>query len=154
MTTHIPATQPAQHPLIAALPERHGIQRVDSAGIAGLISGHPATVLFFAGDPVLHPESLDLAVILPELMKTLAGRCTAALVDGPDARVLQARYGFSTWPALVFLAPTGYLGCIERLRDWSVYREESERLLASVPGRLPALGIPVVEERPAALHRS
>jgi hydrogenase-1 operon protein HyaE len=147
-----PPTPSAEHPLVAALPERHGIPRVDAAGLPDLVAAHPATVLFFAGNTMQHPESLDLAVILPELMKTLAERCVAALVDRTDEQAIAARYGVKVWPSLVFLAPAGYLGRIERLRDWSVYRDESARLLAAVPGRLPALSIPVVEERPASCH--
>jgi hydrogenase-1 operon protein HyaE len=147
-----PPTLPADHPLIAALPERHGIERVSAAGLPDLIAAHPATVLFFSGNPVQHPESLDLAVILPELMKTLTGRCVAALVDRADEQALAARYGVSVWPSLVFLTPAGYLGRIERLRDWSVYRDESARLLAAVPGRLPTLGVPVVAAHPASCH--
>ncbi len=147
-----PSTLSAEHPIVAALPERHGIHRVGAAGLSDLVAAHPATVLFFAGNPVQHPESVDLAVILPELMKSLVGRCVAALVDRADEQALAARYGVSVWPTLVFLSPAGYLGRIERLRDWSVYRDESARLLAAVPGRLPTLGIPVVEEHPASCH--
>ena len=142
----------AEHPLVAALPERHGIERVNAAGLPDLVAANPATVLFFPGNPVQHPESLDLAAILPELMKTLTGRCVAALVDRADEQALVALYGVKVWPSLVFLTPAGYLGCIERLRDWSDYRDESARLLAAVPGRLPPPGIPAVEERPASCH--
>jgi hydrogenase-1 operon protein HyaE len=147
-----PPTLPSEHPIVAALPERHGIHRVDAAGLTDLVAAQPATVLFFAGNPVQYPESVDLAVILPELMKSLAGRCVAALVDRADEQALAARYGVSVWPTLVFLSPAGYLGRIERLRDWCVYRDESARLLAAVPGRLPTLGIPLVEEHPASCH--
>lgn len=138
-----------EHPLIAALASQHGIPVIRAGEIEAFAASHPATALLFTGDPVKHPEAIDIAVILPELLKALPERLAAARVDPRDAADLQGRYGFTVWPCLVLLSPDGYLGRIERLRDWGVYLAEIDRLLAQTPSRPPGIGIRVVETRSA-----
>jgi hydrogenase-1 operon protein HyaE len=139
----------SEHPLIAALAHQHGIPVVRADEIESFVASHPATALLFAGDPAKYPEAIDIAVILPELIKALPGRLAAARVDPRDESELQARYGFSVWPCLVLLSPGGYLGRIERLRDWGVYLNEIDRLLAQAPSHPPGIGVRVADTRQA-----
>lgn len=126
--------------------ERHGYPVLDTAGVADFLAEHPEVVLFFAGDPVQFPETNDVAMILPELVRAFAGRFSAALVDGSAERELQARYGFKTWPALVFLRAGEYLGAITQVQNWDDYLREIDRLLAATPTRPPGFRVPVVAE--------
>lgn len=133
------------HPLLAQLTERHGYPRINSQCFEAFIQQHPFTVLFFTEDPNRFAETLDVAVILPELL-THFPQLTAAIIDRESERELQGRYNFSAWPALVFLKEGRYLGALSRVRNWEEYLQQIERILASEPRRNPGIGIPVVSQ--------
>jgi hydrogenase-1 operon protein HyaE len=135
----------SEHPLIDALSERHGIPVMEATEVQHFATFWPATALAILGDPRRHPEAVDLAVILPELLRAFDGRLSAARARDMDLEVLKARYGFIALPCLVLLSPEGYLGRIERLRDWTVYLAEIERLLAAPAGRVPGIGVPIAQ---------
>lgn len=103
--------------------------------------GH--ALIVFTEDPVLYRETLDLAVIVPELARAFAGRFRVGLLLQAAARALAPRYGFRRWPALVLLKDGGYVGAIDGLRDWREYLDEIARLLEAEPTRPPAIGIAV-----------
>lgn len=134
-------------PLIENLTGQRGYPLLDEESLPRFTREGADSVLFFTGDPAKHPETLDVAVILPELMKVFGHRCRAAVIRRSAEPELQMRFGFNAWPALVFLRGDRYLGAIERVRDWGVYLSEIERLLSAEPRRAPGIGIPVVEER-------
>ncbi len=103
-------------PLLDAPSSRHGIPRLGATHLDQFLAEGGTCVLFCARDPTKHPETLDLAVILPELMARFGLHCRAALV-APDAEAeVQRRYGLRVWPAMVFLRGDSYLGTIERAR--------------------------------------
>lgn len=114
----------------------------------GFVSQPGLVLLFFAGDPARDRESVDVAVILPELAAALDQPLRPAVI--PRSRqaevTLQAHYGFREWPTLVLLRDGAYLGAISRVQDWSVYMKEFAQLLASEPRRPPGFKIPVVAE--------
>jgi hydrogenase-1 operon protein HyaE len=143
-------------PLIDALVERHGLPLLNEAGLEAFVADGAHSLLFLAGDPVKYPEALDVAVILPELLKAFAGRIRAAVIAPESELALQARFGFSRWPALVVLRGDAYVGAVTRVRNWDEYLFELSRLLESEPSRPPGAGIPVnVEtqaERTAGCH--
>ncbi|MHB1581582.1 MAG: hypothetical protein ACYCQM_14110 [Acidithiobacillus sp.] len=93
-------------------------------------------VLFFAGDPVRYPETNDVAVILPELAAMFSGRFRTAIVAAEAEKSLQARYGVTVWPTLVFLRQGANLGTISRMRDWSEYLREVALLLERKPTKI------------------
>jgi len=105
-------------------------------------------VLFFAGDPARDRETVDVAVVLPELVKAFDGTLRPAIVHRSREveLTLQARYGFREWPTLVFLRDGGYLGAISRVQDWGVYLSEVNLILSSQVRRPPGFKIPVVTE--------
>lgn len=126
-------TQQCHYPIV-------GVENLDA-----FLQSHDDVVLFFAENPAQYPESDDVAVILPELVKVYGGALTAAVVDRDSDRELQKRYGFMRWPALVFLRRGEYLGVITQVQDWNVYRDEIDRILKSAPSRPPGIGIPLVD---------
>ena len=77
---------------------------------------------FFVTTRCMFPESHDVAVILPELIKAFSGRLQAAVIAKPIERELQARFRFTSWPSLVFLRNGEYLGVIAGIRDWQEYQ--------------------------------
>jgi len=138
--------------LLGNLHDGQGYPLVDEQTLPVFLDAHRHSLLFFTEDPDRYPESNDVAVILPELMKVFGNRCAAAVIDRDAERNLQKRFGFSAWPALVVMRGNAYLGAITRVRDWGDYLSELDRLLAAEPTRPPTLGVPIVEERSHACH--
>ena len=100
-------------------------------------------LLVFTEDPAVYRETLDLAVIVPELVKALPERFRTAVLLPGVARAIAVRYGFRRWPALVLLKDGRYVGAIDGLREWQDYVDELSRLLATEPTRAPTVGIAV-----------
>ena len=133
-------------PPIAALLSIHRLPLLQAGDLDFFLQPGRHNLLFLAGDPVKYPEALDVAVVLPQLLRSFRGRFAAGLVAAESERELHARYGCTRWPALVLLRGDAYVGSIERMRDWDDYLAELNRLLATRPQRAPGLGIPVITE--------
>jgi hydrogenase-1 operon protein HyaE len=104
-------------------------------------AGH--ALLVFTEDPALHRETLDLAVIVPELVQAMPGRFRTGVLLPAAARAAASRYALRRWPALVLLKDGRYVGAIDGLRDWQDYLDELARLLEAEPTRPPGVGIAV-----------
>ncbi|MCQ8106165.1 hydrogenase [Methylomonas sp. SURF-2] len=105
------------------------------------VYSHDTVVLFFRNDPSLFPESQDVQVILPELLKVFAAQLQGAAIDRSIERELQARFHFTTWPALVFLRRGEYLGVITGIKDWREFGQEFARILALQPRQPPGFDL-------------
>lgn len=127
--------------LLDQLYTHHGLPLLDADNYDLFIYGHDNVVLFFCNDPVMFPESHDVAVILPELLKAFAGRLQGAVIAKSVERELQARFRFSSWPSLVFLRGGEYLGTISGIKDWAEYGQEFARILASEPSQPPGFDL-------------
>ncbi|MFO1414125.1 MAG: hydrogenase [Burkholderiales bacterium] len=154
MTTPIPMPReadadPLGYPLIAQLMTRHGCTAVDAATFDAFTRRPGRTLLLFTEDPVRYRETLDLAVIVPELARAFPGRFQTGVLLPKDARREAVRYGFRRWPALVVLTDGRYVGAIDGLRSWSEYIDELGALLAAEPTRPPSVGIAVSGGAPA-----
>lgn len=134
------------HPLLEQMFERHGFARVDEETLGAFVEQPGHALLVFTEDPVRYKETLDLAVIAPELAKAFAGRLRAGALLPEAARRIAPRYGFARWPALVLLKDGRYVGAIDGLRNWDDYIEEMQQLLAAEPSRAPSVGIAVKSE--------
>jgi len=139
-------------PLIENMIEQQGYAVVDEHSIGAFLESSETAVLFFTENPKHYPESNDVAVILPELMKQFAGRLKVAVVDRAAEQALRARYPFNEWPALVFVRNGDYIGAISRVQDWDVYLREFERLLNAEPSPIKGFKIPVVSESAGSCH--
>ena len=131
-------------PLIDRLTTELGYPLIERDQLDAFSRAHEHSVLFFTEDPRSFPETNDVAVILPELMRVFGDRVAPAVVGRQSERELMKRFGFGAWPALVFLRRGEYLGVITRVLDWDDYLAEIERLLQAEPTRAPGIGIPVV----------
>ncbi|MCU0951379.1 MAG: hydrogenase [Burkholderiaceae bacterium] len=132
---------PAVHPLIARLCELTGAPLLDTDTVDAWVAAPGRALLVFTEDPVLYRETLDLAVIVPELAQLFSDGATPRFRTGvllqKAARVVAKRYGFRRWPAVVMLADGKYVGAIDGLRDWQDYVEEMARLITAEPTRAP-----------------
>ena len=124
------------------LQARYGYQLLDAESYGEFAKAPGNTLILFADDPAKVPETWDLTIILPEAVKAMSGLRVGLLA--PDAaRRLAPRYGITLWPALLVLRDGEFLGAIEGLKDWAVYRERIPALLAGPASRPPGIGIPV-----------
>lgn len=137
------AASPAAHPLITRLCAQTGAPILDAAGFDAWAQAPGRALVVFTEDPALYRETLDLAVIVPELAQSFAGRFRTGVLLQTAARAIAARYGFRRWPALVVLADGQYVGAIDGLRDWQEYLDQLGPLLEAPPTRAPSIGIAV-----------
>ncbi len=131
------------HPLLAQLFARHGCTDVRAESIDAFVEGPGHAMLVFTEDPLRVRETLDVAVIVPELMRAFPGRFRVGVLLPEAARQLQARYGFRRWPALVVLSDGKHVGAVDGLRAWDEYVKEIAQLLETAPKRPPTIGIAV-----------
>jgi hydrogenase-1 operon protein HyaE len=142
-----PAAAPrAMHPLIERLVGLCGATVLEPDDVDAWTSAPGRALLVFTEDPALYRETLDLAVIVPELAQAMAGRFRTGVLLPAAARAVAPRYGFRRWPALVLLKDGRYVGAVDGLRDWQVYVEEMARLIEAEPTRPPTVGIAVTAE--------
>jgi hydrogenase-1 operon protein HyaE len=126
------------HPLLARLAARPGCIELDESGLADFVRGPDEAVLFFTADPARVRETLDLAVILPELARSVAHAPRVGVLPPGLAQRHAARYALRRRPALVFLRGGGYLGAIEGLRDWADYLRLADELLTGPTRPMPS----------------
>jgi hydrogenase-1 operon protein HyaE len=139
-----PSTAAPLHPLFERLVAETGAAVLHDAAAFDAWAGQPgAAMAVFAEDPERFKETLDIAVIVPELHAARRGAFRVALLPPAASRLLAPRYGFARWPAFVMLRDGHYLGAVDGIRDWEVYVGELDRLLAAAPSRPPSVGIAV-----------
>ena len=136
------ATEPV-HPLVAQLETRHGFAAPTADTLDAFLAAPGHAMLVFTEDPVRFKETLDLAVIAPEIVRAFPGALRGAVLFPETARAVHARYAFRRWPALVVLRDGRYVGAIDGLRNWDEYLAEVAALLAAEPTRPPSIGIAV-----------
>ena len=134
---------PRTYPIIAQLFTKHGFAEVGAESLAAFTRAPGHALLLFTEDPFRIKETLDLAVILPELVRAFPGRFAVGVLLPEASRAIQPRYGFRRWPALVMLKDGQYVGVVDGLRNWESYLEDIALLLVAAPCRPPTVGIAV-----------
>lgn len=136
------------HPLLTQLVEKHNARWVDPETMPGWLQTQAGDqVLLFAGDPVRFPESLDVAVVLPELQKSLAAQqrhFSMAVAVPETARTLAERYGSNRWPTLMFFRDGQYVTTVSGMHDWTDYVDLMRQALDKPVGDAPFIRIPIV----------
>lgn len=140
------------HPLIARLIEQHGCSNVAAEALDAFAAQPGETVLFFSEDPVRYKETLDLAVILPEIAEASRVPFRVGVLLPEAANRHAQKYGVRRWPALVFLRSGGFLGTIEGLREWQEFVTLSQALLTGPIHPLPTKVIAIAAGGPPACH--
>jgi len=139
-----PAATAALHPLLQRLVQETAAAVLGPDTFDAWAAQPGAAMVVFAEDPDRYKETLDMAVIVPELHAARAGKFRVALLPPEASRALAPRYGFARWPAFVMLRDGRYVGAVDGIRDWDVYIAELDRLLAAEATRPPTVGIPVM----------
>jgi hydrogenase-1 operon protein HyaE len=122
----------------------HGAVWVDEATLDAWMVGGGERVLLLAGDPVRFPDGLDLAVLLPEVQRALAGRFTIGVVHRSAEEAVARHFGSRRWPSLVFVRDGLHVSTLPGLPDWSDFVARVHEALVLPPARVPGLGIAVV----------
>lgn len=139
----------AHAPLVQRLAREFGASWVDENSVAEWTAGGGDRVVLLAGDPVRFPEGVDVAAVLPELMKAFPGRFAVAVVPRESEDAVARRYGSQRWPSLVFLRDGQYVTTLSGMHDWTEYLKLVEAALAMPVSRAPTIGIPVVSAHAA-----
>jgi hydrogenase-1 operon protein HyaE len=143
VTSPFATTVPARHPLLAQLVTRHAFVEVTGDTFDAFVRTPGHVLLLFTEDPARYKETLDLAVIAPEIVRAFPERFTAGVFYPEAARACAGKFGFRRWPALVLVKDGGYVGAIDGLRDWDEYLHEIARLLDAPVSRPPSIGVVV-----------
>jgi hydrogenase-1 operon protein HyaE len=131
--------------LLERLATDRGIPAVTAADVDGLAAGTTLAVLYTAAK---SPESWDVAVVLPEVLRACPGVRAVALDPAESARAA-SRWGVDKYPSVVVLRDGRYTGVIEGMQDWEPFCQELARLAQAEPRRPPSLRIPIVNESAA-----
>jgi hydrogenase-1 operon protein HyaE len=140
------------HPLVARLVETSGRCAIDIDNLSDFLDEPGMQILFCGGDPVQHPECLDVAVVLPELAQQFAGRFSFAVAAPTLEPALRANYGIQHWPTLLCLRDGEYVGVIAGMQDWSIYTQRLASLLEAPASRAPSIGIAVAGSATHSTH--
>jgi hydrogenase-1 operon protein HyaE len=140
----------AVHPLLRRLIDDKGYPSLQPETLADFLAQPGEALLFFAENPLRYNETLDVAVILPELVAASATALRAGVLLPEAARALAQRYAIRHWPALVFVCGDEVLGTIEGVRDGSEYRQTVIRFADSRAGRPAGADIPLTRMASAA----
>jgi len=128
-------------PLIDHLLKNQGYPLLDQHSFDDWVAAQPFSLLFFTEEPKRFPESNDVAVILPELVKVFP-QLSPAVISRDSEKALQSRYNFSQWPTLVILAQGQYLGQISRVQNWDEYLQQLNHIIKLIPTRDPGQSAP------------
>lgn len=135
--------------LIGALRHQAGLPFVDETNIEAFLApaeGEPENcILFFTGDPKQRPEADDVAVVLPELLRTFQGKLRGAVIDRAAEENLKARFNAVVMPSLVVTRRDQPVGVLGKIRDWSEYVEKIGEWLSPDAPVLAPSGGPRVE---------
>ena len=93
-------------------------------------------LLFFIGD---RSEGLDVAVVVRELATSYQGRLRVGFIDQRDEAALMTRFGVVVMPAVVYMRDGQPGELVARMRDWPVFAQACDRLLAP-EGAAPNIG--------------
>ncbi len=130
-------------PLIRRLIDELNYPMLDESNFEEFIDSTDSCVLFLTEEPKLVPESNDVAVILPELVKRFP-TLTPAVVSTDYERTLRGRYNFTLFPSLIFLKQGRFLGTISKVQNWDDYVTQITDILSREPKPDPGIGTPVV----------
>lgn len=132
--------------LIGRLLTDHNYPEITAENHDAFVNTAGMNVLFFPGDPDTVKDATDVAVVLPELIKAFDQKLNPGVVIDTfgDGMKLKRHYGFSHYPALVFVRDGGYVASITRIQNWADYLSTIEELFNAPARRPPGFSIPVV----------
>jgi len=134
------------HPLIERLLTELNYPQITLDNHDAFVESPGLNVLFFPGNPDTVKDATDVAVVLPELIKSFVPQLSPGVVVDTfgGGLELKRKYGFTHYPSLVFVRGGEYVGTISRIQDWAEYQSKISALLTAPARRAPGFSIPVV----------
>ncbi len=134
------------HPLIERLLTELNFPEITLDNHDEFVDSPGLNVLFFPGNPDTVKDATDVAVVLPELIKSFVPQLSPGVVVDTfgGGLELKRKYGFTHYPSLVFVRGGEYVGTISRIQDWAEYQSRISTLLTAPARRAPGFSIPVV----------
>jgi len=129
-------------PLVDRLTNEFNYPTVTTETITEFLNENEFSVLFFTEDAKQFPETLDVAVVLPELMQIFP-QIKPAIIAREDEEHLKSQFNFYAWPALVFMRKTEHLETITKIQDWGVYLEKIKQILTTPSASPDGMSIPI-----------
>jgi hypothetical protein len=124
--------------VLEALAGQQGCEILRRSGLPDFLARHPRALLFLTGDTQQRPEGLDVAVVVRELLAKYAGRLAVGLLDRRDEAAVMPQFGVVVLPAVVYVRDGQPVELVARMRDWPVFVQACERLLAPTETPGPA----------------
>ena len=116
--------------IIEALAAEPGCEMVRAGTLDDFLARNPRALVFMTGDIVQRPEGLDVAVVVRQMLAKYAGRLAVGLLDRRDEGAVMPRLGVVVLPAVAYVRDGTTAEIVARMRDWPVYTQACERLLA------------------------
>lgn len=123
--------------MVDRLASEYGMPFLGEGDLDLFLTGGGLRVVFVTGDPVKLLDTVDIAVILPELCRHFAGKIEPGVLERNAEPLVATRYGVDVRPALVFFTGDRHLGTIPRVRDWDEYLAKIAEFIAHA-GETPA----------------
>lgn len=120
------------HPLFVRLWHELGFARVRPDNVEDFKKAPGLALLFLADDPVKFKETLDMAVIAPEICKMFDGTLSAwGFADPAQGRAIASSMGIHRLPSVVVLRFGESMGSIDGLKSWKEYETELVKILTA-----------------------
>src|SRR5512134_1001556 len=126
-----PRKEQAMSNVLESLAAHPACEVLRKADLADFTARSPRALLFFSGDVAQRPEGLDVAVVVRELASGYQDRLRVGIVDRRDETALMTQFGVVVTPALVYLREGKAVELVTRMRDWPVFAQACDRLLAA-----------------------
>jgi len=113
---------------------------VTADNYSDFINSADAVVLFFCENPDRYPESNDVAMVLPEIIKEFPGM-RGGIVERTFERELQSQFDFTRWPALAFFSKGQYRGNMTGIQNWDDYTQQIPAFINDSTTAIPAINL-------------
>lgn len=121
-TTRLTQVNVDTHPIFQRLWGKEGFERLDEGNISEFERTPGLALIVFADNPTTFKESIDMAVIAPEIAKVFAGRIASkGFTDPAVGRAIASRLGLTRLPAVGFFRNGEFLGALQGLKTWEEY---------------------------------
>lgn len=119
------------HPLITRLTTEFDYPNLETmSDVASFVEQEGLHVIFIPGDVKRNLETVDVAVILPELRQAFQRRFDCAVADDSVETELREDTKVFKTPSLIFYRDGQMLGGIPKVRDWTEYIERITQIIA------------------------
>ena len=110
------------HPIFNRLWGQEGFVRVNENNVRSLTEKKGLVLMVFADNPTTFKETIDIAVIAPEIAKAFAPHLAAkGFTDPAVGRAISMRFGLTRLPAVGCFRNGVWLGALQGLKVWDDY---------------------------------